>query len=241
MKLVNYKPLVDLRDFRLTAEPTLNAVICDIKKFYAAAVKGTDMVLLGRFLLGVSLIKAKKFVGNASRGDTAKRESGWMFWKKKTFPDCSNHELTDAVNFTKEIFSAWGDCKFSKMENLQTNDVLAFQLPENPVELQQLLTAIHNTMDGKKMTAFCRSIGRIVEKPLGAPKGSPGNTKKHRADADEITRRAIFDEERTWMENATEKILDWIEHGRFVEHLGSGHLKKFDTAMEHARGHIKHL
>ena len=157
---VQYLPLIRIADFRLVAEPTLDALKNDISKFYNFAAEGVDRVLLGRFCLGISLIKAKKVVGNASRGNTAKGETGWMNWKKQNFPTLSNNALTDAVNFTTEIFTEWSKGKFCNLQNLQ-NDPLSFQLPESPEDLNGLLTAIHNTMDGKKMTAFCRSIGRI--------------------------------------------------------------------------------
>lgn len=179
---VQYAPLVRIADFRLVAEPTLDALANDIGKFYNFAAEGVDRVLLGRFCLGISLIKAKKIVGNASRGNTAKGETGWMNWKKTTFPDYSNHALTDAINFTTEIFAEWEKHpqkgKISTVENLphlRLAEPLAFQLPENPDELNGLLTAIHNTMDGKKMTAFCRSIGRIRDaiKP-GTNSNGPG-------------------------------------------------------------------
>lgn len=159
--LTVYNPKVDLNEFRLIAEPTADAIANDIRKFYDIASRGVDMTLLGRFLLGVSLIKAKKIVGNAKRGAHGAGDSGWMAWKKENFPDFSNNVLTDAVNFSALVFEEWDKSLILHDAKLRNGEVLSFQVPQNPEELRGLLGAIRDTMNGKQMTAFCRGIGRI--------------------------------------------------------------------------------
>lgn len=76
---------------------------------------------------------------------------------------------------------------------------------------------------------------------LGRRKGEGGATKLQRANADELTRRELLNEERTWMIGVEEKIRVMIGDNRFVEHLGADYLKDFDEWLGHARGHIKNL
>ena len=189
-ELVTYLPAVDLRDFRLVAEPTLEALSSDGRKFFGVMTKGTDMQLLGTFLLGVTLLKAKHMLGSASRGAHAKGESGFTDWKKATFPNINNHVLLDSVNFTKAVCE---NGKKAKMDFLPNEKVIDFQLPENPEELRALLTGIHNTMDGKTMTAICRGLGRIREAQKPG-ENSKGGSKKNTAEtAAEMRRIALED------------------------------------------------
>ena len=196
LDVVPYEFTGDITQFRLVAEPTLDAIKNDIQKFYEATTRGADVMMLGRFLLGVSLIKAKKLVGNAKRGVHGGGDSGWLAWKREAFPGCSNNALTDAVNFTNEVFEEW-----RKSQNLQMQilEPLAFQTPENPAELKGLLTAIHNSMNGKKMTAFCRGIGRIRE---AIPPGANSNGRGPAKDSDGI------DDETDFIDNVRADLVD---------------------------------
>jgi hypothetical protein len=167
-ELVTYTPAVDLKEFRLVSEPTLDALANDGRKFFEIVEKGSDYQLLGTFLLGVTLLKVKKMIGGASRGNTAKGESGFMDWKKTAFPNKNKNALNDAAQFTKSVFAQWEKAGVSEekgkipiMGILQTGSILDFQLPENADELRGLLQAIHDTMDGRTMTAICRGVGRI--------------------------------------------------------------------------------
>lgn len=176
-QLVSYKPSVDLQQFRLVAEPTTDALANDVDKFRKISDSGMDMHILGTFLLGVSLIKLKKLVGTAKRGVHGGGDPGWMKFKEERFPTIGNQCLTNAVNFAKSVFEEWQNPKFPPSGNLGNGDKspsetvalaisqepLSFQLPENPDELKGLLTAIHDTMDGKTVTACYRSAGRIRE------------------------------------------------------------------------------
>jgi hypothetical protein len=193
-QLVAYSPAVDLNDFRLIAEPTAEAIVNDIRKFYEVASRGVDMTLLGRFLLGVSLIKAKKIVGNAKRGAHGGGDSGWMHWKKTNFPEFSNNVLTDAVNFSNLVFTEWDKSLNLHDAKLRNPEVLDFQVPQNPEELKGLLTAIRDTMNGKEMTAFCRGIGRIRDavKP-GDHSGKAARKLSTAEQAAEIERMAMED------------------------------------------------
>ena len=182
---LTYEPQIDVHEFRLVSEPTADAIKNDVEKFYNITTSAVDATLLGRFLLGVSLIKLKKIIGNASRGATAKGDIGWMAFKKTHFAGYSNNMLTDAVNFAGEVFTEWDkslnlhDAKLAKSGNwLTCGDPIAFQVPEERSQLKGLLAAIRDTMDGKKMTAFCRSIGRIrdavkIPNPTGYKKPAP--------------------------------------------------------------------
>lgn len=192
--LAVYDPKIDLKEFRLIAEPTADAIVNDIRKFYDVVSRGADMFLLGRFLLGVSLIKAKKLVGNASRGGTAKGEGGWMAWKKEMFPECSNDALTDAVKFSHLVFEGWSKTLISGGAKLAIGEPESFQLPENPDELRGLLGAIKDVMDGKNVTKFLRDIGRIREAQRPGNPNAKGRKKPASPEAALEARRKIVRE-----------------------------------------------
>jgi hypothetical protein len=203
-QLVSYKPSVDLQQFRLVAEPTTEALANDVEKFSKISDSGMDMHILGTFLLGVSLIKLKKIVGNAKRGVHGGGDPGWLKFKEERFPNISNRSLSNAVTFSKDVFQEWQNPKFATSCKLRNGDKnpnetavcvpqepLDFQLPENPDELKGLLTAIHDTMDGKTITACYRSAGRIREaQTQGTYNRKPRDLRKSIEDAAEVDEEA---------------------------------------------------
>jgi len=204
-QLVSYKPSVDLNQFRLVAEPTADALANDVDKFSKISDSGMDMHILGTFLLGVTLIKLKKVVGTAKRGVHGGGDPGWMKFTAQRFPNITHRSLTNAVNFAKSTFETWQNPKLESVSNLGISeettaksvtlavpqDPVGFQLPENPDELKGLLTAIHDTMDGKTITALYRSSGRIREaEKQGTYDRKPRDLRKSIENAAEVDEEA---------------------------------------------------
>jgi hypothetical protein len=170
-ELIKYTPSVELGQFRLTREPTVDALANDIIKLNSAGDTGMDMHIMATFLSGVTQIKLKKIVGNAKRGVHGGGE-GWMKTKQEKFPFISERKLQYQVNFVKLVFAEFQTPKNAKVADLGFQDPADFQMPENPDELRRLLTAIHNVMDGKTITALYRSSGRIRDAiPAGSNSG----------------------------------------------------------------------
>ena len=101
-----YQPTFEIDDgFRLTIEPTFEALQNDVRRFYASAAKAADIFTVSAFLCGVSLLRARDIVPKAPRGPQAGRYSGFDAWKRKTFPDLSEDALGRYLGFASAVFA----------------------------------------------------------------------------------------------------------------------------------------
>jgi hypothetical protein len=156
--------------FRLTSEPTIDAICNDIRHWHQFSLRGADMHLFGAFMCGVALLRARDIVPKASRGVTKKAcgYSGFDGWKSTQFPEINETCLRNYTRFAENVFLQANDLsKTARLAVLQTG-YKEFVCPTTREDASEILTAIGTAMDGKTMTEMYRSQKRIRE---ALPKG----------------------------------------------------------------------
>lgn len=178
-----YTPTFEIDDgFRLASEPTLEAVCNDVRRWHEFSMNGADRHLLGVFMCGVALLRARDMVPRASRGDTVKgyNRDGFDAWKRVNFPDISERALGNYVNFAENVFLRSKHlCKTASVAVLG-NGHKDFVCPTTKQDAGKLLAVLGTVMDGKTMTMLYRSIKRIREATPKEGNGLLGDPKAPR-------------------------------------------------------------
>jgi hypothetical protein len=170
-----YEPTFQIDDgFRLTSEMTLDAVCNDVRHWHAFSLRGADMHMLGAFLCGLSLLRARDMVPKAKRGMHGKADKydGFHGWKRQSFPEIYEGTLGRYMNFAEAVFTVAKKSKNGTLPFLEKGPS-HFELPTTHADLAVLMAELGNAMEGRTMTELYRSIKRIREAtPAGGDRGN---------------------------------------------------------------------
>jgi len=163
--LAIYDPTFQIDDgFRLTIEPTFDALVGDIKYWHDFTVAHGEATLIGNFILGICMIRLKAMVPAARRGNSGSAYNGDGFdaAKRKIFGEHRERSLRAAAQFTREIYeeAERHGSKTATVAVLGTSPT-TFQMPTTKEDLAELLRAIGLLMNGKTFVEFLRSAGRV--------------------------------------------------------------------------------
>lgn len=175
--LAKYEPTFVLDDgFRLTSEPTLDALANDINKLERIALAGADTMILAAFLCGVSLLKAKDIVPAAPRGASGKgyNRDGFDAWKRRTFGERRERSLQLYMQFARAVFRRVHELSktatvavLEHPDKTVTVSVLSshrdFVMPDGSDGRAELMRQLGETLEGKSLTEFVRAWGRVRE------------------------------------------------------------------------------
>jgi hypothetical protein len=164
--LQKYVPTFAIDDgFRLTSEPTLEAITGDIRRWHEFSVNGADRHLFGAFMCGVALLRARDLVPRASRGATKKPGgyTGFDAWKAKEFGQADQSTLTRYMQFSENVFLRANDLGKTCTLHVLQSGYQDFECPRTPEDLAELMRQLGEVMDGVTMTMLYRSIKRIRE------------------------------------------------------------------------------
>lgn len=197
---------LDIGTFALCAGDRIEDVEADIEKFVAIAARGIDMMRLGGFLAGVSILKAEAMLPKARRGpggtdaDRAKRaEAGILAWRRTRFPRIHNNSIRNWRNFALSIFATAKDRGMGDL----CGDPLAFRVPASPDAMARLLEAVNAACDGKTLREIYAANGRAVPAMVGGARVKP----------DGWRRRTFAEKE---FDDAKAKALEWYKLGFFT-------------------------
>jgi hypothetical protein len=217
-KLAAWTPTFEIDDgFRLTIEPTLDAVINDVHHWYNYSLRGADMHLLGVFLCGVSMLRARDMVPKASRGATKKSGpyDGFDAWKRSTFGTIPESTLGNYMRFAENVFLHSKDLGKTPTDGFLPTSYKNFTLPNTREGISELLRAIGEVMDGKTMTIMYRAIGRVREAlPYGEER--TGTDKGHRRTKQAIELEHTRAESAVWFDSVKSLLLEGQTNARWL-------------------------
>jgi hypothetical protein len=212
--LAKWEPRFEIDDgFRLTSEPTLEALEGDIRRFYDFSLRGADMHMMGAFLCGVACLRARDMIPKAARGISARhgRHEGFYAWRLKNFPQ-EHHSLTHFTNFAERVFYEAAISKSGTLPDLESGHT-GFVVPSTKEGVIGLMQAIGEVMDGKTMTEFYRSIKRMREAALKGGNKDPERKRRTKDQLDQARRRAEAVE---WLTLITGQLEAGIEMRHFL-------------------------
>jgi hypothetical protein len=196
-----YTPTFEIDDgFRLSVEPTIEAVSNDVRRWHEFSLRGADMHLFGAFMCGVALLRARDIVGKAKRGVHGKGFDGFDTWKREQFPEISESALGNYMRFAENCFLCGNDLPKKPSVGFLGSGHKNFTCPTTKEDAGTLLSQIGTVMDGKTMTEMYRSQKRIREAlPSG---GDKGNHKARRTKAEIESAKIEADAEVAYQELA---------------------------------------
>jgi len=229
--LQKYVPTFAIDDgFRLTSEPTLEAITGDIRRWHEFSVNGADRHLFGAFMCGVALLRARDLVPRASRGATKKPGgyTGFDAWKAKEFGQADQSTLTRYMQFSENVFLRANDLGKTCTLHVLQKGYRDFECPRTPEDLAELMKQLGEVMDGVTMTMLYRSIKRIRE---AADKGGDMGVHVPRRRAYEIAADEAEKKAKVQLGYLKQSLAMWREETLW-NHLDDDGLRELSVAIQ---------
>ena len=229
--LQKYVPTFAIDDgFRLTSEPTLEAITGDIRRWHEFSVNGADRHLFGAFMCGVALLRARDLVPRASRGATKKPGgyTGFDAWKAKEFGQADQSTLTRYMQFSENVFLRANDLGKTCTLHVLQSGYQDFECPRTPEDLAELMRQLGEVMDGVTMTMLYRSIKRIRE---AADKGGDMGVHVPRRRAYEIAADEAEKKAKVQLGYLKQSLAMWREETLW-NHLDDDGLRELSVAIQ---------